>query len=180
MDPANIYRYDDPAPRLTGGWYLFEQRLPVPGCWRLSAAIDGRVVGTAVIEVEGGARPPAAGTYMTTRAIEGHPCFAFAITASRYEQATDLPAWWWDQGEGGDCPRRPDDAATTEATILPLGEARYELVVGLPSRGDGSGEIRIVLDPGEGGLAGIVSSAGNQSVFFTRLVQVEPSSTPGD
>jgi hypothetical protein len=51
MDPAGIYRFDSRAPDLPGGWYLFEQPLPTVGCWRLSAAIDGGVVGTAVIEV---------------------------------------------------------------------------------------------------------------------------------
>jgi hypothetical protein len=51
MDPSNIYNFDSPAPDLPGGWYLFEQPLPSAGCWRLSAAIDGQVAGTAVVEV---------------------------------------------------------------------------------------------------------------------------------
>lgn len=51
-DPRRIFRFETQAPALPGGWYLFEQRLPTTGCWRLSAAIDGRVVGTAVVEVE--------------------------------------------------------------------------------------------------------------------------------
>jgi hypothetical protein len=51
-DPRMIFRFESQAPELPGGWYLFEQRLPTAGCWRLSAAIDGRVVGTAVVEVE--------------------------------------------------------------------------------------------------------------------------------
>lgn len=50
-DPRSIYHFDSPAPVLPGGWYLFEQLLPSPGCWRLSAAIDDRVVGTAIVEV---------------------------------------------------------------------------------------------------------------------------------
>jgi hypothetical protein len=50
-DPSNIYHLDSPAPDLPGGWYFFEQPLPAAGCWRLSAAIDGRVVGTAIVEV---------------------------------------------------------------------------------------------------------------------------------
>jgi hypothetical protein len=56
-DPSTIYRFDQQAPELPGGLYLFEQPLPTPGCWRLSAAIDDQVVGTAVIEV-GAAVPP--------------------------------------------------------------------------------------------------------------------------
>jgi hypothetical protein len=51
MDPSNIYHLDTPAPDLPGGWYLFEQPLPTAGCWRLAAAVDGNVGGTAVIEV---------------------------------------------------------------------------------------------------------------------------------
>jgi hypothetical protein len=57
MDPAGIYRFDTPAPDLPGGWYLFEQPLPAAGCWRLSAAIDGRVVGTAFVEIGGPGAP---------------------------------------------------------------------------------------------------------------------------
>jgi hypothetical protein len=51
MDPGSIYRLDEPAPDLPGGWYLFEQEVPTTGCWLLTAAIDGRVVGSATIEV---------------------------------------------------------------------------------------------------------------------------------
>ena len=50
-NPTTIYRLDQQAPELPGGLYLFEQPLPTPGCWRLSAAIGDRVVGMAVIEV---------------------------------------------------------------------------------------------------------------------------------
>lgn len=51
-DPRLIFKFESQAPELPGGWYLFEQRLPTAGCWQLSAAIDGRVVGTAIVEVE--------------------------------------------------------------------------------------------------------------------------------
>lgn len=57
MDPGGIYRFDEPAPSLPGGWYLFEQEIPSTGCWRLSAAIDGRVVGSATVDITL-ARPP--------------------------------------------------------------------------------------------------------------------------
>lgn len=50
-DPANIFRFDQPAPALPGGWYLFEQVVPGSGCWKLRAAIDGVEVGTAVVLV---------------------------------------------------------------------------------------------------------------------------------
>lgn len=51
IDPSSIYNLDSPAPDLPGGWFFFEQPLPSPGCWRLSAAIDGQVAGIAVVEV---------------------------------------------------------------------------------------------------------------------------------
>lgn len=54
MDPKNIYRFASPAPVLPGGWYLFEQRIPTTGCWQLVASIDGRVAGTATLEVRFG------------------------------------------------------------------------------------------------------------------------------
>ncbi len=58
VDPKSIYRFASPAPDLPGGWYLFEQRIPTTGCWRLAASIDGRVVGTATVEVRYGAPSP--------------------------------------------------------------------------------------------------------------------------
>jgi hypothetical protein len=57
MDPSNIYHFSSPAPGLPGGWYLFEQRIPTTGCWRLSASIDGRIAGTAILLVVNG-KPP--------------------------------------------------------------------------------------------------------------------------
>lgn len=51
LDPSNIYRLSERAPALPGGWYLFEQRFLSAGCWRISAAIGGRVVGSAVIDI---------------------------------------------------------------------------------------------------------------------------------
>lgn len=59
MDPGNIYRFSEPAPRLPGGWYLFEQRFPSVGCWRISGAINGQVVGSALIEIQLGHLPSA-------------------------------------------------------------------------------------------------------------------------
>lgn len=59
IDPSTIYSFDTPAPDLSGGWYFFEQPLPTAGCWRLSAAIDGRLAGTSVVEV---VEPDAPGT----------------------------------------------------------------------------------------------------------------------
>ena len=56
-DPGNIYDGASPAPDLPGGWYLFEQSIPATGCWRLVAAIDGRVVGTATVEVRSRFQP---------------------------------------------------------------------------------------------------------------------------
>lgn len=56
-DPSNIYRGDVHAPDLPGGWYLFEQPFPAGGCWRLVAAIDGEVAGTAVVQVADAAEP---------------------------------------------------------------------------------------------------------------------------
>ncbi len=53
MTPEGIGRFEDTAPPLPGGWYLFEQRLPLGGCWRLTAAIGEAEVGTATISVVG-------------------------------------------------------------------------------------------------------------------------------
>lgn len=53
MTPEGIGRFDDTAPPLPGGWYLFEQRLPLGGCWQLTAAIGEAEVGTATVSVVG-------------------------------------------------------------------------------------------------------------------------------
>jgi hypothetical protein len=63
MDPSAIYRFDEPAPSLPGGWYLFEQEIPSTGCWQLTAAIDGRVVGSATINVPFGHPPSPTGPF---------------------------------------------------------------------------------------------------------------------
>lgn len=58
MDPANIYRFDEPAPSLPGGWYLFELGIASPGCWLITGSIDGRVVGSATVDVGQGRAAP--------------------------------------------------------------------------------------------------------------------------
>lgn len=55
-DPGRIFHFASPAPSLPGGWYLFEIDVDAPGCWSLSARIDNRVVGSAVVDV--GPAPP--------------------------------------------------------------------------------------------------------------------------
>jgi photosystem II stability/assembly factor-like uncharacterized protein len=60
INPKSIYDFASPAPDLPGGWYLFEQRIPTTGCWRLTASIDGRVVGTATVHVANSASSPEA------------------------------------------------------------------------------------------------------------------------
>jgi hypothetical protein len=56
-DPASIYRFDQPAPPLPGGWYLFQQDVPTAGCWRLEASIGDDIVGSAVVVVAEATRP---------------------------------------------------------------------------------------------------------------------------
>jgi hypothetical protein len=72
-DPSTIYRLNQQAPDLPGGLYLFEQLLPTPGCWRLSAAIGGRVVGTAVIQVVAAVRSLTPPTSAPTPDLEPTP-----------------------------------------------------------------------------------------------------------
>jgi hypothetical protein len=66
-DPGSIFGFDQPAPPLSGGWYLFELRVPAVGCWRLDAAIDGALAGSAVVEVRPNPGPEA------TAAADGLP-----------------------------------------------------------------------------------------------------------
>jgi hypothetical protein len=58
MDPTTIYHFDDPAPALPGGWYLFELGIHTPGCWRIDGLIGDRVAGTAMVSVPPGQSSP--------------------------------------------------------------------------------------------------------------------------
>jgi hypothetical protein len=58
VDPSNIFRFDQPAPSLTGGWYLFELPIASPGCWRIDALVGDELTGTATVNVMWG-RPAA-------------------------------------------------------------------------------------------------------------------------
>lgn len=52
IDPATHDRTPlPPIPSLPGTFYAFAQPLPAAGCWRLVGTIDGRPVGSAVVEV---------------------------------------------------------------------------------------------------------------------------------
>ncbi len=62
MEPSNIYRFDEPAPSLPGGWYMFELAIASPGCWLITGSIDGRVVGSATVDV-GQGRPAPTGPF---------------------------------------------------------------------------------------------------------------------
>lgn len=179
MDPTNIYHGSDPAPQLPGGWYLFEQRLPVPGCWRLTAAIDGRVVGTATLRVRAAtSRRLPVGTYMTSRAIPGEPCFAFESSSATYEKVTTVRAWWWAQGQSGDCLSRTSDVVASTANIVPRTDSGYDLVLDIPMLTGESHEIRVALHMSGGSLAGVALSADNASVFFRWVQKVDPSFAP--
>lgn len=183
-----------PPAQLPGGWYLFDQRFPVPGCWRLSAAIEGRVVGSAIVNVRVGtaARLPV-GTYVTSVAIG--PCFAFTNSSPTYAEPTAVRAWWWEMGGSGDCGTRESDVISPQASILPREDSGYDLVIELPLLGGGTREVRIalyVLDAAPEGvetlidvygsltqLGGVVLSAGNESVFFIPVETVDPTLFPG-
>lgn len=193
-DPRSTSGY--PAhPQIPGGWYLMEQRFPVPGCWQLSAAIDGRVVGTATVDVRVGtaARLPV-GAYMTSVAIADGPCFAFENSMATYTQTSVLRSWGWEMGESGDCTTRTSDVIAFRATIGPREDAGYDLVLHVPGEGGGTREVRIALyvllgEPGSvsplvdvlGGLTplgGVVLSAGNASVFFNPVETGDPTFAP--
>jgi hypothetical protein len=176
QDLSNIYRGADPAPKLAGGAYLFEQRLPVPGCWRLSAGIDGRVVGSAIVRVMPAAPTSAAvGTFMANKAVGADPCFAFQNASYSRQFPREVQAWWWDQGASGDCRTRSSDLFAARATIVPRDDSGYDLVLGVPPPGGATQELRVTLYPHMGDLAGVALSAGNASVFFTQVSKVEPT-----
>jgi hypothetical protein len=178
-EPQNIARGSEPAPELPGGWYLFEQRLPVPGCWRLSGAIDGRVVGSAVIRVVPGAPHFAPiGTFISDAAVGAQPCFGFQNLSYSREFPREVPAWWWQHGASGECSTRSSDLVATRATIARRDDSGYELVLHVSPAGGTQDGLRVTLYPNLGKNAGVVTSAGNASVFFTEVQHVGPSFAP--
>jgi hypothetical protein len=168
MDPTNIYRLSEPAPSLPGGWYLFEQRLPEPGCWRLGGAVDGRTVGSAVIDVSSGARAVPVGTFMTTNAA-GDRCFAITLPHSTYDTETAVQGWWWGPGSRGNCELLPTVATVATGTIEPTGDGRYRLTLPVPPDSSNRDPLQLVFYASEGQLAGVLESEGNESVFFGRV-----------
>jgi hypothetical protein len=62
VGPNSIYRFDEPAPSLPGGWYLFELDIASPGCWLITGSVGGRVVGSATVDV-GLGRPGPTGPF---------------------------------------------------------------------------------------------------------------------
>lgn len=82
MDPWTIFRFAQSAPGLPGGLYLFEQPLPTPGCWHLSAAIEGEVVGTAIVEVVAAGPSPMEPTTAPTPEVEPTPWPIESIAAA--------------------------------------------------------------------------------------------------
>ena len=67
IDPENLFHFNEPAPSLPGGWYLFELDIASPGCWELTGLVDGRVAGSAVVSVGRGEADP------TDRRGSGNP-----------------------------------------------------------------------------------------------------------
>ena len=62
VEPSGIYRLDEPAPSLPGGWYLFELEIASPGCWLITGSVGGRVAGSATVQV-GRGRPGPTGPF---------------------------------------------------------------------------------------------------------------------
>lgn len=70
VEPSGIYRFDEPAPSLPGGWYLFELDVASPGCWLITGSVGGHVVGSATVQVGRGRPGPTGpfGSFMPTTA----------------------------------------------------------------------------------------------------------------
>jgi hypothetical protein len=62
VEPGSIHRFDEPAPTLPGGWYLFELGIASPGCWLITGSVDGQVAGSASVDV-GRGRPGPTGPF---------------------------------------------------------------------------------------------------------------------
>jgi hypothetical protein len=58
VEPTSIHRFDEPAPSLPGGWYLFELDVASPGCWLITGSVGDHVVGSATVQVGRGLPGP--------------------------------------------------------------------------------------------------------------------------
>lgn len=117
------------------------------------------------------------GTYMTTKALAGKPCFAFELAAVEYDRPTQVAGWWWDQGESGDCRTRTSDVVASMLTISRQADARYDLLLRLPSMAGGFDDVRVTISVTDGRLSGSVG-ASDQPVMFSSVATVEPSFAP--
>lgn len=95
MIPEGIGRFEETAPLLPGGWYLFEQRLPFGGCWQLTAAIGEEEVGTAVVSVIGPADLDAAVEILFANTDECSTELAGHAVTITYPDT-----WWTNEASG--------------------------------------------------------------------------------
>lgn len=58
VEPSGIFRFDEPAPALPGGWHLFELDVASPGCWLITGSVGGQMVGSATVQVGRGLPGP--------------------------------------------------------------------------------------------------------------------------
>ena len=77
VEPSGIYRFDEPAPSLPGGWYLFELDVSSPGCWLITGSVGGQMVGSATVDVGRGLPGPTPpfGSFVPTPAPQRTPRF---------------------------------------------------------------------------------------------------------
>ena len=177
-----VARFDEPIPRLPGGLFLFEQAFSASGCWRVSAAVDGNIAGSATIRVTG--EPPSLpelplGRFVTLRPVGESLCFEFETSDPEDRLSFDIPLRWWNPSDSDDCLSPMSDLVTSTGTLAVYGEGqgKWAIRFAVPQMDGGSREFRVILEPDGSSLRGWQEGATDQ-VLFLRTDPGEPTTPP--
>jgi hypothetical protein len=119
---------------------------------------------------------PPVGTFATDRAVLGL-CVAVRVDADTVQSGV-ANAWWWDQGDSGDCSSRTSGVVSGTARVAAAG-AFTELSVSIPEMSGPSEEMRFAVEPSPGGLTGTVTTkTATSAVRMVLVATVDPTSQP--
>ena len=116
------------------------------------------------------------GMFVTDRAVHGI-CVAIRVDADAFQNGA-ASAWWWDQGNSGDCSSRTSDVASATARVASA-NAITELMVSIPQRSGTSEDMTFAVGSSTDGLTGTVSTkTATSAVRLIPIATVDPTFQP--
>jgi hypothetical protein len=143
--------------------------VPTSGCWELTGHYRGHEL-SYVFWI------PGHGRFRTVTAVPKGPCLALDLEAMP-EPPAEVTAWWWDEGNSGDCSSRTSDVIRTRARFV-RDQSGYQVELEIGQMNGGTQVIRIHVVPVGDELQGEVKSAGNAPVRFVQVDEVVPTLAP--